>query len=346
MLVLAIESSCDEFSIALVEDGHKNLYMETLSQVELHAKFGGVIPELASREHAKYFLIVLEKINNYLNNNWESVDAIAVTVGPGLSGSLLVGIQVAKVLANILQKPLIPVHHILGHIFSTNLSAKIEFPYLALVVSGGHTELVYCSDAQHFETLGATRDDAVGEVYDKVAKKLGLQYPGGPLIDKLATLGEVEFQFTTPKIDDALAFSFSGVKSAIINLINTKQQKGEEIPIHNIAASFQEFVVAELLSKLEKAMHQYPVKMVGLCGGVSANSALRTRFTELGKQYNEKLFVIPEMKYCGDNAAMIGAAAYYLKPLSNIEAGNKLECYPNISIIDFMKENGNLRRKK
>lgn len=338
MLVLAIESSCDEFSIALVENGTKNLYMETLSQIELHAQFGGVIPELASREHAKYFPIVLEKINNYLNSDWERVDAIAVTIGPGLSGSLLIGIQVAKVLASVLNKPLIPVHHILGHIFSTNLSTQIEFPYLALVVSGGHTELVYCSDVNHFETIGSTRDDAVGEVYDKVAKKLNLPYPGGPLIDKLAGLGETKFKFTTPKIDDELSFSFSGVKSAVINLINTKQQKKEEIPVNDIAASFQEFVVTEVLGKLEKAMKKYPAKMIGLCGGVSANSALRAQFMKLENQYDGKLFVIPEMKYCGDNAAMIGAAAYYLNTLNNKEACNKLECYPNISITDFMNK--------
>lgn len=337
MLILAIESSCDEFSVALVENGADVLFLKTLSQIELHAQYGGVIPELASREHTKYFLIVLEEINNYLNGDWESIDAIAVTIGPGLAGSLLIGIQLAKVLARLLDKPVIPVHHILGHLFSTNLSVKIEFPYLALIVSGGHTQLVYCADEEHFETIGETQDDAVGEVYDKVAKKLSLPYPGGPLIDKLATQGEVKYHFTSPKIEDDLAFSFSGIKSAVINLINTQKQKDELIVVADIAASFQSFVVEELIKKIKIAIEKYPVKTVGLSGGVSANLALRTQFMKLQSQYSEKLFVIPEMKYCGDNAAMIGAAAYFLTEISNSQVSNRIECYPNVSIADFMK---------
>jgi len=337
MLILAIESSCDEFSVALVENGNNVLFMKTLSQIELHAQHGGVVPELASREHTKYFPIVLKELNNYLNGDWERIDAIAVTIGPGLSGSLLIGIQVAKVLARLLEKPLIPVHHILGHLFSTNLSEEIVFPYLGLVVSGGHTELVYCADAEHYELIGATRDDAVGEVYDKVAKKLALPYPGGPVLDELAKNGDINVKFTSPKIDDAFAFSFSGVKSAVINLINTKQQKNEMIPVEDIAASFQFFVVEELITKLQKAMEMYPVKSVGLSGGVSGNSALRARFMQLQDQDNERLFIVPEMKYCGDNAAMIGAAAYFLREITDREVSNRIECYPNISIADFMK---------
>jgi len=337
MLILAIESSCDEFSVALVEDGKRVLFMKTLSQIELHAQYGGVVPELASREHTKYFPIVLEEVNNYLNGDWVRVDAVAVTVGPGLSGSLLVGIQVAKVLARLLDKPLIPVHHILGHLFSTNLSSAIEFPYLALVASGGHTELIYCTDAYHFTQLGATRDDAVGEVYDKIAKKLSLPYPGGPILDKMAHDGEVNVTFTSPKIDDEFAFSFSGVKSAVVNLINTKQQKNEVVQAEDIAASFQFFVVEQLINKIKKAMTEYPVRTVGLTGGVSANSALRAAFMQLQDQDNEKLFIIPEMKYCGDNAAMIGAAAYFLCRITAREVSNRIECFPNISIADFMK---------
>jgi len=337
MLILAIESSCDEFSVALVEDGKRVLFMKTLSQVELHAQYGGVVPELASREHTKYFPIVLQELNNYLNGDWVRVDSVAVTVGPGLSGSLLVGIQVAKVLARLLNKPLIPVHHILGHLFSVNLSEDIVFPYLALVVSGGHTDLIYCEDKHHFSTIGETRDDAVGEVYDKIAKRLSLPYPGGPILDKLADGGNINLKFTSPKIDDEFAFSFSGVKSAVINFINTKEQKDETIPVNDIAASFQFFVVEELITKLKKAMKKYPVKTVGLSGGVSGNAALRAKFMELQDQANDKLFIVPELKYCGDNAAMIGAAAHFLREITDREVSNRIECYPNVSIADFMK---------
>ena len=335
MLILAIESSCDEFSVALVENGTTCHFMETLSQVDIHAQYGGVIPELASREHTKYFLIVLEKMNDYLKGNFQSIDAIAVTIGPGLSGSLLIGIQVAKVLAVLLDKPLIPVHHILGHIFSTNLSMPIEFPYLALVASGGHTELVYCKDPQSFETIGATKDDAVGEVYDKIAKKLALPYPGGPLLDKLAQEGALTYKFPRPKIDEPFAFSFSGLKSAVINVINNARQRGETINEQDIATSFQTVVVTELLDKLKKALEKYPVKMVGLCGGVSANRSLRENFMKLATKHEDTLFVIPEFKYCGDNAAMIGAAAYFSTNIISNKSKNMLECYPNISIKEF-----------
>lgn len=345
MLILAIESSCDEFSLALVENGNTCLFMETLSQIDIHANYGGVIPELASREHTKYFSIVLEKLDNFLNSNWREVDAIAVTIGPGLSGSLLVGIQVAKVIATMLNKPLIPVHHILGHVLSPNLSAELQFPYLALVVSGGHTELVYCRDVNTFETIGATRDDAVGEVYDKVAKKLGLAYPGGPIIDQLAQQGERTFSFPKPKMADPLAFSFSGLKSAVINVINNATNRREQIVIEDVATSFQAVVVEELVDKVERAIAMYEVKMVGLCGGVSANRSLRTAFLELASKHDQKLFVIPELKYCGDNAAMIGVAAYHLSRITNRTQKTKLECYPNISITDFM-EFENMRKER
>lgn len=334
MLILAIESSCDEFSMALVQDGTTCLMMETLSQVDLHAQYGGVVPELASREHTKLFLLVLDRVKQYLEDDFTSVDAIAVTVGPGLSGSLLVGIQVAKTLATMLNKPLIPVQHIMGHLYSVSLTANIEFPYLGLVVSGGHTELIYCASEKEYQLIGATRDDAVGEVYDKVAKKLELPYPGGPLIDQLAQTGKPTYSFTTPKIDDEFAFSFSGLKSAVINKINQAQMKKESLIKEDLAKSFQDFVVKEVLGKLTKALKQYDVKTVGLCGGVSANTDLRKAFLALKATYPKQKFVIPEMQYCGDNAAMIGAAAEHL-PALNKEAYLQLECSPNLTLADY-----------
>jgi putative glycoprotease GCP len=335
--ILAIESSCDEFSMAIVEDGRNCLVMETLTQIDIHAKFGGVIPELASREHAKYFTFVLDKIKTFIENDWAKVDAFAVTIGPGLSGSLLVGIQVAKVLATILNKPLIPVHHILGHLLSPQLSTEICYPYLSLVVSGGHTELLYCFDETSCEILGSTRDDAVGEVYDKVAKKLGLEYPGGPQIDKLAQSGKCTYQFKKPELDEKFAFSFSGLKSAVINTINSANMKKEAISLPDIAMSFQTIVVEELLGKLTLALDSYSVAMVGLCGGVSANQQLRASFVNLQEKYSGVKFVMPELKYCGDNAAMIGCAAFHVNHINASEIPI-LECAPNLTLEKFFEE--------
>lgn len=337
-MILAIESSCDEFSIALVQHSKDKvdcLMMKTISQINSHATFGGVVPELASREHVKLFTKTLEAIKDHLKHDYTQIDAIAVTIGPGLSGSLLIGIQVAKVVATLLNKPLIPMHHILGHLFSGSLTAPMEFPCLGLVVSGGHTEIIYCLNTAQYEIIGCTRDDAVGEVYDKIAKKLGLPYPGGPLIDTLAQKGNNVYTFTKPKLTDQFAFSFSGVKSAVINLINRKQQLGDEIDIEDISCSFQAFVVDELLIKLAKALEMYPSKTVVLCGGVSANSELRKNFQNMQQKFTDRKFIVPDIKYCSDNAAMIGAAALFnlmIKPLDHL----KVDCRPNLTVEEYV----------
>lgn len=335
MLILAIESSCDEFSVAIVRDGIDCLMMETLSQIASHAKYGGVIPELASREHVRDFAHILKKVLLYSESISEKFDAIAVTVGPGLSGSLLVGIQVAKTLATYWNLPLIPVHHILGHIFSVGLTHTISYPLMSLIVSGGHTEIVYSTSSTEHKLIGKTRDDAVGEVYDKIARKLNMPYPGGPLLDKIAQSGECRYQFKKPRMDDRYAFSFSGLKSAVINQI--RKETFSEDDVADLACSFQTTVVDELLTKLKEALSEFPAECVLLCGGVSANAQLRAAFLDLEKTDAKTEYLIPDFKYCGDNAAMIGGAAYYLKAVSYDETLT-LDCTPNITIEDFLKK--------
>lgn len=334
MRILAIESSCDEFSMAIVENGNHCVMMETLSQIATHAKYGGVIPELASREHVKYFTHVLEKVKLFLDGDLSKIDAVAVTVGPGLSGSLLVGIQVAKTIATVLMKPLIPVHHILGHIFSTQLTQEITFPLLSLVVSGGHTEIIYSRSYIEHVLIGKTRDDAVGEVYDKIARQLSLPYPGGPALDKIAQQGKHTYVFKKPKMDEEFSFSFSGIKSAVINQV--KKGTLAEDEIKNLVCSFQATVIDELLTKLNKATSIYQPKTVILCGGVSANKQLREQFLQLRDRNVEMEYLIPDLEYCGDNAAMIGTIANFLPSVQN-EGKQKLECNPNLTITEFIE---------
>ncbi|MGL5042931.1 MAG: tRNA (adenosine(37)-N6)-threonylcarbamoyltransferase complex transferase subunit TsaD [Culicoidibacterales bacterium] len=335
MIVLAIESSCDEFSMAIIKNGVEVLFMETFTQIQTHAKYGGVVPELASREHVRYFSYVVEKVKCFLDAQELVPQAVAVTVGPGLSGSLLVGINAGKTIASILGVPLIPVHHILGHIFSANLSEEVTFPILSLVVSGGHTELIISKTYTNHVVIGKTRDDAVGEVYDKIAKQLSLPYPGGPIIDKMAQQGERTYIFKKPKMDERYAFSFSGLKSAVVNEIR-KGMLTESDKI-NLAHSFQKTVIDELSNKLIQAVEEFNVKTVVLCGGVSANSQLRQRFVEISADYKSLKYLIPKIEYCGDNAAMIGAIANYLPPLS-ISKQNLIDCSPNLTIAEFFKK--------
>lgn len=309
--ILAIESSCDETSIAIVENGSKVLAMTTNTQINTHAKYGGVVPEVASRMHAENITIVLHETLTKANLRLEDIDAIAVTYGPGLLGSLLVGVNFAKTLAFIYNKPLIAVNHLIGHIYANNIENKLEFPLLSLIVSGGHTELLYVSNDYEFKLLGATLDDAIGESYDKVAKVLGLSYPGGPNVEKLAKDGVDYYDLPLPVNDGTYNFSYSGLKSSVLNLVNKEKMHGHKILKENLAYSFQKVAVMEICIKVNKALEEYNVKQLVVAGGVSANNYLREQLETVCQKYNTKV-TVPSLKYCTDNAAMIGAAAYYL----------------------------------
>lgn len=317
MKILAFESSCDETSIAVIEDGCKDLGTVILSQIDIHTNYGGVVPEIASRKHVESITIVVEEAMKKSNVTMDDIDAIAVTYGPGLIGSLLVGVIAAKTLAYIYDKPLIPVHHLAGHIYANNLVKPMEFPLMALVVSGGHTELVYMKDHYSFEIIGATLDDAVGESYDKVARVINLGYPGGPVVDKLAHLGSDTYDLPLPLNDDTYNFSFSGLKSAVINLAHNESQRGNEIRVNDLACSFQNRVVSILTKKTFKAMEDYNVKNLIVAGGVAANKGLREKLTEECEIRGYDLS-IPPILYCTDNAAMIGAAGYFAYKLGRI----------------------------
>lgn len=310
MKILAIESSCDETSVSIIEDGINEIVTIISSQIEIHKLYGGVVPEIASRSHIENITVVIEEALNKSNLKMSDIDAFAVTYGPGLIGSLLVGMQAAKTLAYIYNKPLIPVHHIAGHIYANNLVKRLEFPLISLVVSGGHTELVLMEKDYSFKKIGGTLDDAVGEAYDKVARILDLPYPGGPKLDKLAHTGSDTYNLPLPLDDNSYNFSFSGIKSAVINLVHNETQRGNSINRENLACSFQERVVEILSKKTMKALKEYNVSNLIIAGGVSANLGLREKFEDLCKKNNIKL-TVPEIKYCTDNAAMIGAAAYY-----------------------------------
>lgn len=307
---LAIESSCDETSMSIVKNGVEEVATVVLSQIDIHKTYGGVVPEVASRSHVESITIVLDEVLNKANMTMNDIDIIGVTYGPGLIGSLLIGLQAAKTLAMLYHKPLVPVHHIAGHIYANNLEERLKFPLIALVVSGGHTDLIYMKEDYSFERIGSTLDDAVGEAYDKVAKVLGLSYPGGPLIDKLAMQGDDTYNLPYPLDDSSYNFSFSGLKSAVVNLVHNEKQRGCEIRIADMAFSFQKRVVTVITKKTMKAIAEYNVKNLVIAGGVAANNGLRSKMVELIKDKNIKLS-IPRIKYCTDNAAMIGAAAYY-----------------------------------
>lgn len=310
MYILAIESSCDETSVSIIKDGCEEISTVVLSQIDTHTNYGGVVPEIASRMHVENITIVIDDALKKVNMKMDDIDAIAVTYGPGLIGSLLVGLMAAKTLAFIYNKPLIPVHHIAGHIYANNLVKRLEFPLIALVVSGGHTELVYMKEDYSFEKLGGTLDDAVGEAYDKVARVIGVPYPGGPMVDKLAFEGEDTYDLPLPLDDDSYNFSFSGLKSAVINLAHNEVQRGNKINSSDMACSFQNRVVKILVKKTMKALKDYDVKNLIVAGGVAANKGLREALTKECEK-NQINLIIPEMKYCTDNAAMIGAAGYY-----------------------------------
>ena len=308
--IFAIETSCDETSASIVKNGKEEIATVVLSQIDIHKNFGGVVPEIASRNHTGAITMVFEECLKKANMTFNDIDAIAVTYGPGLNGALLIGIEAAKALSFATGKPLIPVNHMAGHIYANKFVGEFKFPLLCLVVSGGHTEIVYMDKEYSFKRIGSTLDDSVGEAYDKVARVVGIPYPGGPLMDKLASKGKHSYNLPAPKDDDSYDFSFSGIKSAVINLVHNEKQRGNEINKEDLATSFQETAIGILVKKTKRALEEYGVKQLLLAGGVSANSGLRKALEDVCENMGVELLK-PEIKYCTDNAAMIGAAAYY-----------------------------------
>lgn len=312
--ILAIESSCDETSVAIVRNGDTLLSNIVASQIKSHMRFGGVVPEIASRHHVEQITQIIAAALAEAAIGWDSIDAIAVTQGPGLVGSLLIGITAAKALSFAHFKPLIAVDHIVGHIYAHQLIQPMVFPLLALVVSGGHTELIYMPADGEFKMIGDTRDDAVGEAYDKIGRVLDLPYPGGKKMDEMAHLGKDVYGYPRAMINEPhYDFSFSGLKSAVLNHIHNAKQKGIQLKVDDIAASFQAAVTDVLVTKTLRALAEYPVQQLLVAGGVAANQGLRTTLTtEMEVKFPDIKLRIPPLNLCGDNAAMIGAAAYVL----------------------------------
>ena len=309
-IILAIESSCDEAALSIVK-GEELLANIVSTQIEVHAKYGGVMPEIASRLHCENIAIVLKEALEKANLTFEDIDAFAVTRGPGLIGALHVGLQAAKTLALLYKKPLIPVHHLAGHIYANEYIKPLVFPLLAVVVSGGNTELVIMKDHLDFDIIGETKDDAIGECYDKVARVMGLPYPGGIPIDKYAKLGKHTYKLPSPMNDKSYDFSYSGLKTSVINLAHKLEQKGEQINRDDLCCSFQETAIGMVIEKALRAVKEYNVKQVVLAGGVSANSYLREQITSKLKG-TEVDVIIPPMWCCTDNAAMIAKVALRL----------------------------------
>lgn len=331
--ILGIESSCDETGVAIVVDGHDMRSNIVATQIKSHMRFGGVVPEIASRHHVEQITQLINLALEKADMTFEDIDAIAVTKGPGLVGSLLIGITAAKTLAFVHEKPLIGVNHMAGHIYANQIVHPIHFPALALVVSGGHTELVYMPQDGQYQKIGDTRDDAVGEAFDKVGRLLGIPYPGGKKMDEMAQKGQDIYAYPRPMIaEDNFDFSFSGLKSAVINHLHQAEQKGESLDPNGVAASFQAAAVEVLVEKTKRALIQYPVKQLLLAGGVAANSGLRKGLTEaLATLKDEVELVCPPLKLCGDNGAMIAAAAYTLytaKDFSDLD----LDAQPSIDL--------------
>lgn len=331
--ILALETSCDETSAAVVVDGIKVASNIISSQIVTHQKFGGVVPEIASRKHLENVIPVIQKALDGAGIKVRDLDAIAVTHGPGLVGALLVGVSTAKALAYALKIPLIGVHHLRGHIYANLLTnPDLELPVICLVVSGGHTSIIYWRDHETLEILGATRDDAAGEAFDKIARALNLGYPGGPAIEKAALKGDpTAIDFPRAWLEEnSLDFSFSGLKSSVLNYLNRCRQKGEKISVPDVAASFQEAVVEVLATKTLAAAQEKGVKTIALAGGVAANGRLRKLLQE-GAQAQGLKVSFPELIYCTDNAAMIGCAAYY-QYLQGKTADLDLNAFPNLPI--------------
>ncbi|UKI20921.1 MAG: tRNA (adenosine(37)-N6)-threonylcarbamoyltransferase complex transferase subunit TsaD [Christensenella sp.] len=312
LTVLAIESSCDETACAIVRNGREVVSNVVATQIEIHRRFGGVVPEIASRNHTLAIENVVKEALLSANMTKDDIDAVAVTYGAGLLGALLVGVNFAKALAYAWKKPLFAVSHVKGHIAANYIDSTLEPPYLCLLASGGHTAIVKVLDYEHLELIAQSRDDACGEAFDKVARVLGLPYPGGPEIQKLAREGKAVYDMPKPHFSDRdeLYFSYSGLKTYVINLVHNLEQKGQEIPKADVAASFQKSATAQLVDTLKIAIERTGINKIAVAGGVSANEELRARFDDLAKHGAEVHY--PKLKYCTDNAAMIGAAACFM----------------------------------
>ncbi|TYC46495.1 tRNA (adenosine(37)-N6)-threonylcarbamoyltransferase complex transferase subunit TsaD [Leuconostoc litchii] len=310
--IISFESSADETSVAIVEDGHVVLSNSVATQINSHQRFGGIVPEVASRHHIEWITRVLNDALKTADVKPNELDAVAVTYGPGLVGSLLVGLMGAKTFALAHNLPVIPVNHLAGHIAAANFNQSVQYPALALMVSGGHTELVLMRKENQFEVIGETRDDAAGESFDKVGRLLNLPYPAGKTIDEMAHRGQATIKFPTAMAhEDNYDFSFSGLKSAVINYVHHADQKGEQINQNDLATSFQNAVVDALIGRTKRALENFSVKSFILAGGVAANSQLREELTILLNDFSETIFIPVPIRYTGDNAAMIGAAGYW-----------------------------------
>lgn len=308
-LIMAFESSADETSVAIIRDGNEIVSLETATQIKSHQRFGGIVPEVASRHHIEQVTLLADAALQDANVTYDDLTAITVTQGPGLVGALLIGVTAAKTIAWAHNLPLVPVIHLAGHISAANFVEPIQYPALALMVSGGHTELVLMREEYDYLVIGDTRDDAAGECYDKVGRTMGLKYPSGKIIDEMAHRGEDAYDLPRAMLnEDNFDFSFSGLKSAVINLMHNAEQRGESVDLDNLATSFQHAVVDVLAGKTERALKAYPVKSFIVAGGVAANQGLRDRLNELMQQFPDTTYIPVPIALAGDNAAMIGAA--------------------------------------
>ena len=309
--ILAVESSCDETSVSIIKNGYKDIATIINTQIDIHTKYGGVVPEVASRLHLENITMVINDCMEKANMKFEDIDAFACTYAPGLLGSLLVGVEATKALSYIYKKPFIAVNHMMGHIYANMIGNHLEYPLLSLIISGGHTDLILMKSEDSFEYLGQTLDDAIGEAYDKVARILNLPYPGGPNVEKYALEGKPTYKMPNILNDDSFNFSFSGIKSHINNLVHNEKQRGHEVNEYDIASSFQTCVTSHLVDKTKKALLKYNLNTLLISGGVASNSYIRESLKEMCDSIGVTMHMPPK-KYCTDNAAMIGAAAYVL----------------------------------
>lgn len=309
--ILAVESSCDETSVSIIKNGYEDIATIINTQIDVHTKYGGVVPEVASRLHLENITMVINECMEKANMKFEDIDAFACTYAPGLLGSLLVGVESTKALSYIYKKPFIAVNHMMGHIYANMIGNHLEYPLLSLIISGGHTDLILMKSDDSFEYLGQTLDDAIGEAYDKVARILNLPYPGGPNVEKYALEGKPTYKMPNILNDDSFNFSFSGIKSHINNLVHNERQRGHEVNEYDIASSFQTCVTSHLVDKTKKALLKYNLNTLLISGGVASNSYIRESLKEMCDSIGVTMHMPPK-KYCTDNAAMIGAAAYVL----------------------------------